>query len=299
MELKRKSWLFIVVIATLFFSLYLNVSPLWAKTVTETQKGLTLSPLRSELGINPGSSLDGDLVITNSTQKTMTVDLTAEEFSVINQHYDYAFSARSDIAKWINFHEPEISLAAGESKKVKYTIGVPISAEPGGRYISLFASTSDVGDDSSVNLRQRIASLLYVTIVGSVTRSGNLVSLSSPVAVGGQSHWSAVVRNSGTTHFHSRYSLQLINLLSGKIERVSSSDALILPGSLRLIVGDLPSPPLPGFYKLIYTIGLGDMPAKVVTRYALFLEPLVALSILIIILSLIAAFIYRRRSKKA
>ena len=143
----------------------------------------------------------------------MTVSLSVEKFSVINQQYDYAFTEGSDLAKWVTFNPVEVNLTVGESKKISYTIGVPLSAEPGGRYISLFASTNVEtlsGDTSSL---QRIASLLYITVLGDVTRAGNLVSLTSPWAISGESIWSVAIQNTGTTHFRSRYNVQMNNLL--------------------------------------------------------------------------------------
>jgi len=91
-------------------------------------KGLTLSPLRSELEITPGTSLDGNLVVTNSTDKAMAVSLSAEQFSVINQQYDYAFTAESDLMKWVTFSPSEVNLAVGEIKKIPFVVGVPINS---------------------------------------------------------------------------------------------------------------------------------------------------------------------------
>lgn len=182
-------------------------------TTVNNQKGLTLSPLRSELNIAPGTSLEGTLTVTNSTDKAVAVSLNAEEFSVINQQYDYAFTQESEVAKWVTFTLSEADLVVGESKTVSYRVGVPLSAEPGGRYISLFASTDAGTQNGGVNSRQRIASLLYITVLGDVTRAGHLVSLSSPWAISGESKWSMAIQNTGTTHFRSRYTVNIHNVL--------------------------------------------------------------------------------------
>jgi hypothetical protein len=113
-------------------------------TAATKSKGLTLSPLRTELDIAPGTSLDGMLTVTNNSSKPMSVAMSAEVFSVINQQYDYAFTAESNVVQWVSFDHTEISLQPGKSQDVKYMVGVPLSAEPGGRYISLFASTRHI-----------------------------------------------------------------------------------------------------------------------------------------------------------
>ena len=289
------------VILPLFFVILLSITFAcsWSNqtgAVTSTKlKGLTLSPLRSELNIAPGTSLNGTLTVINSTDKPMVVNLSATEFSVINQQYDYAFTAESNLAKWVTFSQSEINLAAGKSQKVTFTVGVPLSAEPGGRYVSLFASTNVETSDSAVESVQRIASLLYITVTGDVTRVGHLVSLSSPWLVSGQSMWTVALQNTGTTHFRSRYNVQTQNLFSASVAS-SFGDALILPNTIRLVSDDLPLPQLPGIYKIVYMIGLGDTPAVTETRYLLYMPP-AAMIILVILVITASGLIYKRIRK--
>jgi len=264
----------------------------------KTSKGLTLSPLRSELDIAPGTSLDSALTVTNSTDKPMTVILSAEEFNVTNQQYDYAFTAESDVTKWVTFSSPKVDLAVGESKTISFTVGVPLTAEPGGRYISLFASTDTVASDGGVNSRQRIASLLYITVMGDVSRAGHLVSLASPWAVGGDSRWSVAVQNTGTTHFRSRYNVNVQNVVGHTVVASMTGDALILPGTVRAVSDILPLPQLPGLYKVIYTIGLGDTPATVETRFVLYLPPVAIVVTITAIILLVSGLLRRRPNKR-
>lgn len=265
-----------------------------ANAQTASQRGLTLTPLRSELNIPPGTSLDGELTVTNSTDKPMEVTLGIEEFHVINQAYDYAFTAESDVTKWITFKPAELFLLKGESGKVSFTVGVPLSAEPGGRYMSIFASTDTGAEASGVNSRQRIASLLYITVLGEVTRSGHLVSLTSPWLITGKSAWSAALQNSGTTHFRSRYDVRIEDLF-GNVVSSQSQDALILPGTVRKITDDLPLPKFPGVYRVFYKLGLGDTPAKNEMRLIVYLP---TTTIFIALLIIIGLGLYMRQRKK-
>lgn len=291
----RNFWnIWLLLILGLISSTFLYNSNVYAET---SREGLTVSPLRKEIDITPGTSLDGTLTVINSTDKSIKVNLSAEEFSVINQQYDYAFTAESDATKWVTFNNAEIDLTAGESKKVKYSVGVPLSAEPGGWYVSLFTSTDVKSSDENVNSRQRIASLLYITVLGDVTRSGHLVSLTSPWMAGGKSIWSAALQNTGTTHFRSRYNVQIQNLFGHSMVVSKLGDALILPGTVRLVTDELPLPQLPGLYKIVYTIGLGDTPAKVETRFILYLPPIVVVIIMAAIIILGARFSLKKSNK--
>lgn len=259
-------------------------------------KGLTLSPLRTELNIIPGTLSNGVLTTTNSTDKPIVVQLSAEEFSVVNQQYDYSFSSGSDISKWVTFASNNLNLAAGESKQVSFSVSVPLSAEPGGRYLSLFASTDIKISDSGINSRQRVASLLYITVDGSVTRDGNLISLTSPWAISGESMWSMTLQNTGTTHFRSRYSAVIKNVLfDGEVTSVSG-DTLILPGTVRVILDKLLLPQFPGLYKIVYTIGLGDKPAVLETRWLIYM-PLWATTVIVIFIVFIILALFRKTKK--
>ncbi|MFZ2125361.1 MAG: hypothetical protein WA087_01180 [Candidatus Saccharimonadales bacterium] len=269
--------------------------PVQAVTSTEP-KGLTVSPLRSELQITPGTSLDGTLMVTNSTDKSMTVSFDAQEFNVINQQYDYAFTIDSDITKWVRFSSSTVNLTANQTKNIHYNVSVPLSAEPSGQYISLFVSTDILASDGSVSSRQRIASLLYITVLGDVSRTGHLISLVSPWAVSGKSVWSMALQNTGTTHFHSRYNVDITNLWGGVVAS-NSGDVLILPGTVRLVPDILPLPQFPGIYKVIYMIGLGDTPATTKIRYILYVPPAVILIFIVVGMAIIR-LVYRRLSKR-
>lgn len=259
--------------------------------------GLTLSPLRTELDIVPGTSESRLLSLTNNEDAAMTVSMTVEEFSVINPQYDYAFNLETEVLEWVTFSQNAIVLEPGETKEVTYTVGVPINAEPGGRYLSMFATTTTNDATSAVASRQRIASLLYITVLGDITRSGGLVSLGAPWFVTGPTQWRATVQNTGTTHYRSRYNVVIQDLFGNTQETNIVGESLILPGTVRLITDDVPLPKFPGVYKLTYTIGLGDTPAKQESRYLIYL-PTAAIIVIVFAAILIAALIGEFRTRK-
>ncbi len=279
--LSSKVAVFLLVLSLfLIFNIFTIHKVFATYTPSTQQKGMTVAPIRSELNIAPGTSLDGVIKVTNSTDKLMTVNLDAEAFSVINQQYDYAFTAESNTAKWVRFDQTTLVLSSQETREVKYTVAVPLSAEPGGRYLSIFISADTTPPDASITSRQRIASLLYINVTGDVTRSGHLLSLSSPWVISDKSQWSAAVQNTGTTHFRSRYGVVVKDVIFSNEVASTSGTSLILPGTVRLVIDNINPPSIPGLYKVIYTIGLGDTPSKVEVRYMLYIP--VWLTVLII-----------------
>lgn len=270
-----------------------------ALTANIPVKGLTVSPLRTELTIDPGTSQDKTLTLSNTNNHPIVVHLSTEEFSVINQQYDYAFNVETQLIKWVTFTPDMLNLAVGETKTVTFRISVPLSAEPGGRYLSLFATTDAGSVTDGITSRQRIASLVYATVNGDVSRSGHLVSLNTPWITTGPSTWSAALQNTGTTHYSSRYNIVVRPLYGSDEITGANGSALILPGTIRLISDTLPLPQLPGIYKIVFTIGLGDTPAQVETKYIVYLPP-VAIIMLLFGLILVGSLVseYRSRKKK-
>lgn len=241
--------------------------------VSTPNRSLSISPLRREVDIPAGTSYTNSIAIKNSGKNELVINLNAEVFSVTNQAYDYAFDATNDTAKWVRFSPNSFALQPGEQQRVDYVVSVPIGAEPGGRYISLFASSRPASDSSGIAAVERLASLLYITVPGDITRTGSVLSLRSPLVVFSRSSWSVSVKNSGSTHFRSVYDMTIHSLFGSTISS-SNADALILPSSIRLISGDIPQPTWIGIYKLDFAIGLGDTPAYRETRWILNAPPL-------------------------
>jgi hypothetical protein len=264
----------------------------WA--TSPSMKGLRLSPLRQEASIAPGTSTNGSLKLTNQTSKPMTIHMSAEMFHVVNEQYDYAFTADSDIAKWVTYKQDTIILDPGKSQTVPYVVGVPLTAEPGGRYISLFATTDAQSDTGDVKSQQRLASLVYLTVTGDISRVGSLVSLHQPWLTTGSDKWIIELRDSGTTHYRSRYGVEIQTLWGGHIGSYTA-DALVLPASVRALDGVLPAPQLPGLYKAVYAIGLGDTPAVHTTKLFLYI-PLWSVLALMVFIGMVAATILYVRS---
>jgi hypothetical protein len=257
---------------------------------------ITVSPLRSEIQIQPSTSYTLALTIKNSGSSAAMVTLDAEKFKVTDEKYDYSFSTTSQINSWVSFSKNSFNLQPGISQLIQATISVPVTAESGGDYISLFATSQPINSASNtISTSERVGSLLYITITGPSTSNGSLVSLTLPFLSLRTPDWNATIHNGGTAHFRSAYSLKLSTLFGQSLGTTQSS-SLILPNTIRLVTGSLPTVSWIGIYKADFTIGLGDNPTKHITRYIAIVPPLQAIALLVIIVWTI--FIIRTRSRK-
>jgi hypothetical protein len=286
----------IIALSTAFLlALFFSVNPASATQIapSTTPKGLSISPIRTEFDITPGTSYSGDLRISNNTANALVVSLDAEQFNVINSQYDYSFDPTSNLVHWVTFAPSKLTLVPTSYETVHYTIAAPLNAEPHGEYISLFASAQTPSDPLT---NERVASLLYVTVNGAVTRTGEVISINNPWLTTGSVKWAAQIRNKGTVHFRSLYSTTIHTVFGGQVNSPTNSNTLILPGTIRDVAGSSSMPQLPGIYKITYAFGLGDTPAASVTHYFLY-TPLIPSFCILACLLILGGFIPMQRMR--
>ncbi|MGY4893598.1 MAG: hypothetical protein ACO1N2_02805 [Candidatus Saccharimonadota bacterium] len=286
---------FFLGLAVVSFSLIaaLVVHPQTAGAQNAPDRRLKIYPLRTELSIKAGTAYKGTFTLENTGSKPLTVELSSEEFDVVDETYDYLFLPDSSISEWVYFGTTTVELAPKAKYSVGYVVNVPIGTEPGGAYISLFGASLP-NQDSSIESVDRVGSLLYITVPGDISKTGSLLSFSSPFIGFSETPWSATLRNSGTAHFNSEYRVETKTLWGTPVSSQEST-SLILPRSVRLIQGSLPQPTWLGLYTVNYSIPLGDNGTAVGSRPYLFLPPAQVLALL----ALIAASVLFIRTHRA
>jgi hypothetical protein len=281
----------LVLILSLLISASANLS-----ATAQTKTGVTISPLRQEGIIDPGFVYTGSLLIKNSGSQPQQISLNAETFNVTGQSYDYLFKTDTTESEWVSFDRSSLLLNPNETAIVTYQVNVPIGTEPAGYYLALFAlnrpSSSPTG---GITPTERVASLLYLTVSGEATRTGQLVQLNGPLVVFGNTSWSATLQNKGTLHYRSVYSSKVSSVFNHQVSFHEDS-RLILPGTIRLIEAPIQPPDILGLYKVTYTVSLGDNPGHQETRWFLYLPPLQIILLALIVAGLIVIKRLHRRT---
>ena len=293
-------------VRTLIISIVILVTTVSIGAIISTPAGaqsaperrLQVSPLRNEISVEAGAAYKGSISLKNTGKATLKVTLSAEAFDVINQNYDYEFIPKAPVSEWVHFTQSDVIIDEGETYVADYLISVPIGAEPGGKYISLFASALPSTNDGITSV-DRIGSLVYLTVPGDITSPGELVSLKSPLTTTSDFSWSATIRNGGTAHFRSNYAVTAQTLWNTDITKTEGS-GLILPASVRLIQGSGTHPEWLGVYKVHYQFGLGDNPTADQTKLLFYLPPLQTIAAVGLLLAFISLLIssLRHRSKR-
>lgn len=266
---------------------------------TAPERRLQIAPLRTELEIEPGTAYTGIVKLKNTGTEKLLVDLSSEAFSVSSETYDYTFAPDSSNSSWIHFSSDIVEIEPGQIRPVQYAVSVPINAEPGGAYISLFGASLPAGN-GTIQSTDRVGSLLYITVKGDVTRTGSLLGFSTPLAGFGDTPWSARVHNTGTAHFQTNYTIATKTLWGTTVSEQKDS-SMVLPNSIRLLQGNLQPPQWLGLYMIHYDIPIGDGGHAIGTRPYLYLpiSQLAALLALTVATVLFLQAAFKNRLKKA
>lgn len=275
---------FIAIIA----SMLIGLLPQAAGAEAAIDKGLSISPLRSELSTKAGQTVKGSFTVANLTDKPMMVSFSVSQFSVTNFVYDYEF--RTSDNDWVKIQVPQIELRPREGKKIPYAVSIPERTAPGGYYYTLFASTKIA---SGIPSTVQAASLLYMTVEGKLIRTSVLQNDSIPfIVTGNEVPYKFDIKNLGNVHFSAYFYGQLDTIFS-KGAQVGTSH-LVMPGLVRTIEGTIPSPLLPGVYKVTFGYKV-DFANFLVTRvaYIVYIPPWSIIAVIFVLIC--AKWLWQKR----
>lgn len=252
-------------IAILGTLLFLLAQPAAADMHESPNKGLFVSPLRQYHTVDAGKVVHDTLTLANHTDKPIEVSLRVEKFSVTDYTYDFKFEATQD--NWIELGTTTTQLAPGKSQQIAYSVTAPENSPPGGKYFTIFATTTFNGEH-----RVQAASVLYVTVNGPLDHSGTITKDMIPFfAFGTTIPYTLDVQNTGNDHFF----IFLSGRLEGLTAKPHTTEAghILMPNTTRTVEGHITAPVLPGVYKAIYGYKTSTGETKERSKYIMYIPP--------------------------
>lgn len=218
-----------------------------AQAEPSENRGLLITPVREYITVAPGKSEQKQVTLANFTDKSVSVSLSVEQFSVADYSYNYSFAP--DTQHWLVLGEQAVELEPGKSKVVTYTAQPPASVTPGGHYFTVFATATI--DNGAVKSQVRAATVVYVTVAGDVKTTSSVQGFSAPrVSFGGDIDFTMDVKGTGNTHFFIRAAGELEGF-TGRGPGAEST-RLLMPGSTLKVGSAMPAPLLPGVYTAVF-----------------------------------------------
>jgi len=242
--------------------------------------GLSLSPGRLELEMNPGS--ERTFPLTAYYEKGEGVQPNAR---LVVRFNDWMMKPDGDIilsqpgllprssANWLLVSPSEFLLPVGNSQPIRVTVSVPAGTKPGSYYAAIFIEertpppTVNPGEKKVV-LRYRLGTILYV-LVPNVVRKGDLSSLSAD-AEAGKVVVKSVLKNMGNAHVRPNHQVEIKNAAGETVAETKPEDTpVLLPDSELDLQIELPVKLPPGEYTLVYKIDFRDEKAVQVGKVSL------------------------------
>jgi hypothetical protein len=204
---------------------------------------VTISPPIIELNASKGDVINQSLKVRNESTRAAIYYLSSEKFVAAGEGGTPQFVTSGedvDLASWIKFPSDSITIPAGATVEVPFTITVPSYAGPGGHYAAIFLSTvppKATAGGSSVSIASKIGSLILVKIAGEIKESAELTEFST----GAKSYsslpvdFSIRVNNTGNVHLKPMGTITVKNMfgsIAGKVA-VNNNGGNVLPGQTR------------------------------------------------------------------
>jgi hypothetical protein len=141
---------------------------------------LKVSPVRSDIEIQPGTSKTVQTTITNLTKASITVRPIENDFVSGDERGTPALILDAD--KFAPTHSlkrfmtplTDVTVPAGKTQIVKVVITVPKDAQAGGYFGAVRFAPATPDGGGQVNLSGSVASLILLTVPGEVTEKLNL-----------------------------------------------------------------------------------------------------------------------------
>jgi hypothetical protein len=275
--------------------------------------GLRVSPVRTDLTINPGSSQTVQVDVTNVTTVSSTFQAIVNDFtanpnesgdpSLILGNGQYAPSHSLK-----RFVQPiqNVTLAPGQEKDVSVTISVPSSAAGGGYYGAVrFAPADDGGASQTVTLSSSVGSLILLTVPGNIVNKVSIASFASAGSGGNASTFFTSGKNiQAVVRFQNEGNIQeepfgkvLVKNHSGATINTVEVNATqppgnVLPNSIRKFTVPVGHVGSFGIYKLEGNFGYGTNGQLLSASTTFYVIPEIAIIIFIVIVLLLLFFVF-------
>lgn len=160
---------------------------------------IRISPLKQTVSVEPGQEQIIRLEVKNDEDRAMTVTPSIEAFS-IDSNGSPVFGKPDVALSWVRAEQHQRALDPGQTKTFVFAVRVPKNAEPGGRYLALFANRA--GETGQISLGARAGSLITIIVAGDVREEMRVerFSPSKKIVWNDRISFHLALKNVGTIH---------------------------------------------------------------------------------------------------
>lgn len=313
----KKLTKYLSTILTAMGMIFATAVPTLAATqqATGSGNGLSISPVRSDLNINAGSSETVTLNVKNVTPAAATFQAIVNDFVAGNNENGQP-SLILDSNKFAPSHSlkryiapiPNVTIGSGETKQVKVTVNIPKDAAGGGYYGAVrFAPASVAGSgQTGATLSASVGSLILVRVPGNIKDDLQVASFDVRKGADGPNGSSFFVSNKslyGVVRFSNKGNVQeqpFGKLLLKKGNTVLQTSEInntdprgnVLPDSIRRFSVPLSKVGSWGKYTIEGNFGYGTNGQLLTAKATFYVVPVALIIAIIVLIIVILALIF-------
>ncbi len=294
-------------------------------TAADSSLAVTITPPLFQLDIGPGETWASSLKIVNNNTRSVTyyaqvVDMEANgetgqsRFMPLVGKPDPGL-ANSQMASWIQLQETPVTIAAGKSADLHFTVYVPQAAEPGGHYAAILVGTTPITSPAAgaqMKISSFVSSLMLLRVRGDIVEKARIREFTTDKSLFQEPQANFLLRfeNLGNTHLRPAGEVVIYNMWGKERGKVTFNHEAnfgnVLPKTIRRFafswegeenIFDI------GRYSAVVTLSYGETEKQNISATTYFyyvpLVPVaITLGIILFMLLLLAVFIrmYIRRA---
>lgn len=236
---------------------------------------MKMQPALFEQTVNPGDRFSTSVTVTNPGTGAQQLTVGVQDISGVNEAGQPIFSSSSvpeyGVSSWVQLNTSEITVPAGGSVNIPFTIVVPQNAGPGGHYGAIFVSFGATRPTfNGSGLGYEVGSLIELRIAGNATEQAQINEFSTDKSLYQTPtvNFTATVLNQGNVLLQPYGPIDITNMFGQKVATVvvNSNGASVFPGAARSFAVSWTGNGLAfGQYTAVMTLNYGDTTNKTIS----------------------------------
>ena len=209
----------------------------------QSTEGLQIKPAIVQDKVNPGEFSQYSVSVTNITSTVKVFYVTVQDIQGLDDQGRPIFATTTEVtpyalSSWVNIPQGAVTLNAGETKTIPFSVQVPANATPGSHFASVFFSDKPAKQQTSGSgVGVSVGAIVSLLVSGNIHEEAQLEEFSTDKLVYPTPDvtFDTKVSNLGNALEQPTGSIQISNMFGKQVGSVDVNDAQasVFPGSSR------------------------------------------------------------------